>query len=141
MMLHHVVTIATVGMSGYIQHYRIGIVIMLMFDSCDIALEFAKVFGRCKEDFLSFCSFVVFLLLWVRNRLFYFPFYIIPSIVNAEVLSDHKIPYHKVHVGIVAILCVLNIYWTYFIIRKLIGYVTKGIKKNASDPRENKKEK
>jgi len=138
MLLHHLVTIVTVALSGYIQHYRVGIVIMLLFDACDVALEFAKLFAKCKEDFLSFCSFVIFLVLWIRNRLYYFPIYIIPSIVNAEVLSNHEIPYHKLHVLIVIVLFALNVYWSYFIYRKLKGYIRNGIKKDNVDPRDGK---
>jgi len=136
MILHHIFTITTVYLAGAIQHYRIGIVIMLLFDACDIALEIAKIFSKCKEDFIATCSFAVFFLLWIRNRLYIFPIYIVPSIFNAQILSEHEIPLHKLHVFIIIVILALQIYWTYFIMRKLTNLMKVGMK--SGDPREEK---
>jgi len=139
MVLHHLITIVTVFLSGTIEHYRIGVVIMLLFDACDIALELAKIFNKCKEDVGSIIAFSVFVVLWVRNRLYLFPLYIVPSIVNAEVLSEHEIPYHKLHVGIIITLFLLNIYWTVFIVKKMLGMLKGGLGSfNKGDPRDEK---
>eukprot|EP01114_Cavostelium_apophysatum_P009230 TRINITY_DN22332_c0_g1_i2.p1 TRINITY_DN22332_c0_g1~~TRINITY_DN22332_c0_g1_i2.p1 ORF type:complete len:152 (+),score=14.83 TRINITY_DN22332_c0_g1_i2:422-877(+) len=137
MFVHHCITLVTLFLAGYIECYRMPIVIMLLFDQCDVVLEVAKLFNKCKEDLLATGTFAFFVLVWMRNRLYYYPRYIIPMCMNAEVVSGHEIPYHKVHIGIILMLCVLNIYWSYFIIRKLI--VTLGKNGMASgDPREDK---
>jgi len=110
MVLHHIATLITIGLSGWIQHYRIGVCIMLLFDVCDIALELAKLFNKIKEEVLSFASFVVFVALWVRNRLYLFPVYIVPTIVNGETLSNREIPYHKLHVVIIIVIfCITSL--------------------------------
>jgi len=136
MLVHHIATLTTVGMSGYIEHYRIGVCIMLLFDVCDIALEVAKLANKCKEDIASFLAFTTFVALWIRNRLYIFPVYIMPTIVNAEVLSEHPIPYWALHVCIVFLIFFLQVYWTYFIIRKLITLAKLGFRKGGEDPRE-----
>jgi len=138
MVLHHVVTMITVGLSGWIQHYRIGVCIMLLFDVCDIALELAKLANKIKEEALSFACFVVFFVFWIRNRLYLFPVYILPTIFNAETLSNHEIPFHKVHVAVVSIIFGLQVYWSYFIVKKLLSYRKNGYQKAGGDPRDDK---
>lgn len=136
MLVHHLVTLTTLTLSGYIEHYRIGVVICLLFDFCDILLELAKILNKCKADLSATIAFTAFVLAWVRNRLFLFPMYIIPSIINAEELSNHEIPFHKLHCIIMVVLMVLQIYWSYFIFKKLVGFITNGISSNGGDPRD-----
>jgi len=138
MLIHHIATITTIGLSGYAEHYRIGIVIMLLFDSCDIALEIAKIFSKCKEDVLAILAFSVFVLLWARNRLYLFPFYIMPCIINGEVLSNYPIPYFKLHLTVIYVILFLQAYWTYFIIKKFKAMAKLGLK-TRGDPREDTK--
>lgn len=137
MFVHHLVTLTTLSLSGYIEHYRIGVVIMLLFDFCDIVLEVAKILNKCKEDMAATISFTFFVGAWIRNRLFLFPLYIVPSIFNAEILSEHEIPFHKLHCVIIVILMFLQMYWSYFILKKLYGFIQNGIR-TGGDPREEK---
>jgi len=138
MVLHHIVTMITVGLSGWIQHYRIGVCIMMLFDVCDIALELAKLANKIKEEAVSFACFVVFFALWIRNRLYLFPVYIMPTIYNGEIISNHEIPFHKVHVVVIGIIFALQVYWSYYIVRKLMSYGKNGYKKAGGDPRDEK---
>jgi len=139
MALHHIVTMITIFLSGYVEHYRIGVCIMMLFDYCDIALEVAKLFNKTKEDTACILTFTAFVILWTRNRLYLYPFYILPSVVNAEVLSNHEVPYHKVHIGILSIIFFLQLYWSYFIVKKLVTLSKTGIKNTGGDPRDESK--
>jgi len=136
MVLHHMVTCTTIFLSGQYDLARIGAVILLTFDICDIFLETAKLFSKIKEDVPATLTFVIFTGLWIRNRLYFFPLYVIPAIVNAEDLSGHEVPYLPVHVTIMITLFILNVYWSYFIAKKLLGFIKNGTKKEMDDPRE-----
>jgi len=138
MTLHHVVTMITLFLSGYIEHPRMATCIMLLFDPCDIALEFAKIFTKIKEHTAAAISFVFFTGIWVRNRLWLYPFYLVPTILNAEVINGREIPYHPLHCAIVLIIAALNFYWTIFIVKKIRGIVKNGMSKECDkgDPRD-----
>jgi len=66
MFLHHVVTIVTVTLSSYIESPRMAILVMLLFDACDIALESAKNFYKSKRRWS--CYFFIHLLHWIVDK-------------------------------------------------------------------------
>lgn len=136
MCLHHVITCTTIFLSGLANFPRIGAVILLLFDVCDIFLESAKLFIKAKEEVPATFFFVIFAALWGYNRLYIFPTYVIPVTIKADVLSRSVIPYHMLHITIMVTLFVLNVYWSYFIVKKLVGLKKNGCKKECDDPRE-----
>jgi len=139
MCLHHVVTCTTIFLSGQYDLARIGAVILLLFDVCDIFLEIAKLFTKTKEDIPAIFAFVIFVALWFYNRLWIFPRFVIPAIWNADSLARENVPYLNVHVGIMITLFILQVYWSYFILKKLVGFLKNGLsKKEMEDPREQK---
>jgi len=139
MCLHHVVTCTTIFLSGQYDLARIGAVILLLFDVCDIFLEVAKLFTKAKEDIPCIFAFVIFVCLWFYNRLWIFPRYVIPAIWNSEYNSGTTIPYVNIHLAIMVTLFILNVYWSFFILKKLVGFLTNGLsKKEMEDPREQK---
>jgi len=139
MCLHHVITITTIFLSGQTDLARIGAFILLLFDVCDIFLEAAKLFTKAKEDTPAIFCFVIFVVLWLWNRLHIFPRYVIPTIISGHDLSGKTVPYLEIHIAIMIMLFLLNVYWTYFILRKLYGFLKNGVnKKELEDPREQK---
>jgi len=139
MCLHHVVTCTTIFLSGHVDLARIGVVILLLFDVCDIFLEAAKLFSKAKEDVPAIFCFVIFVALWGYNRLYIFPGYVIPTIIKGDELADSPVPYLQIHIVIMLTLLALNVYWTYFILKKLYGFIRNGVnKKELEDPREQK---
>lgn len=139
MCIHHVITCLMIFLSGHYDLARIGAVILLLFDVCDIFLEVAKLFTKAKEDIPCIFAFVIFVALWFYNRLWIFPRYVITAIWNADKLSGANVPFQNLHLVMVFTLIALNVYWTYFILKKLVGFLKNGVtKKEMEDPREQK---
>jgi len=137
MFAHHVITITIITMSALGNAHRIGVVIMLLFDACDIALEAAKIFNKCKEDTIAAATFVIFVALWIRNRLYMFPFGVLPGIMEGNAkYCEGQIPHYHFMFALLWILLALNIYWSFFIIRKVLLFAKNGITNAKGDPRE-----
>jgi hypothetical protein len=75
----------------------------------------------------STAFFVLFVAAWVKFRLFNYPLYVVSAIFNADVISEHVIPYHFGFKLFITTIFVLQIYWSYFIYRKLITVMKQGI--------------
>ncbi|KAI0921677.1 hypothetical protein AcW1_004422 [Taiwanofungus camphoratus] len=68
MMTHHVITIVLL-LASYIYNYtRIGCLIMLLMDWCDIILPLAKMFRYLAWSTLCDATFVLFLISWLVTR-------------------------------------------------------------------------
>lgn len=68
MLSHHVITIALLIASYYTNFTRVGCLIMVLMDWCDIWLPFAKMLRYLSLPTLCDISFVVFLVSWLVTR-------------------------------------------------------------------------
>lgn len=68
MLSHHVITIILVIGSYYTNLTRVGCLIMVLMDWCDIWLPFAKMLRYISLPTLCDASFVVFLVSWLVSR-------------------------------------------------------------------------
>jgi len=135
MIVHHLITITLIGASGFGKMQRIGTVIMLRFDPCDILLEAAKILSKMKFKVTSVACFFLFVVLWVVNRLWWYPTKILLSAWKAEVLAGQEIPWLRFCVFCLFLIFILQIYWTYFILKKLVSFYQNGMN-DTEDPRE-----
>jgi len=73
MLLHHIVTILLILVSGMGGMLRIGAVIMISFDKSDILLETAKICNRLKLHNSAATFFVMFVASWIKYRVYEYP--------------------------------------------------------------------
>ena len=76
MIVHHVTTLVVITCSFYAGHYRIGSIIMLLFDPADVPLHIAK---QCKyiggfAEKLADLFFVLFMLTFFVTRMVVYPY-------------------------------------------------------------------
>jgi len=136
MLVHHIATFWLISMSGVAYMHKAGSIITLTFDICDIFLEFAKIFRKFDSKYGTISCFVMFVFFWVKNRMINFPLYIIPIFSNLPELSGgHPIAYHEYLWPFLYVIMVLQIYWSYFIVKKILGLIHQGFDA-AEDPRE-----
>jgi ceramide synthetase len=133
--IHHVITILLVSgaIVGRVQY--IGAVLMLSFDKCDVLLEAAKIFNRLEWHATAASTFVLFVLAWIVYRVIEYPIYIIYAASRAHIIAGREVPAAPPSTILLAIIYVMQVYWSYFIIKKVIGFAKKGIK-DGDDPRE-----
>jgi len=136
MITHHVATIVVVFISGSTGMHRIGTIIMLTFDLCDVMLEMAKICNRTKQDEAAAIFFVLFVVSWIKYRMYDYPLYVLTAIYNATPLAGTQIVYDRMCFYILLCIFALQVYWSYFILKKLQSLITKGIKGDEGDPRE-----
>lgn len=135
MILHHIVTILLILVSGLGGMHRIGAVIMISFDKSDILLESAKICNRLKLHNSAAIFFVLFVISWIIYRVYDYPRYVLSSVFRAQQLSDSLVPQYEFCVVSLCVIYLLQIYWSWFIIKKLITMYKKGITA-GEDPRE-----
>jgi len=135
MLCHHIITILLIGASGLGNMHRIGSVILLKFDYCDVFLEIAKICSKLRHHTAATISFIAFVAVWTRNRLWWYPNEILFSVWRAEVIAGREIPWLRFCIFCLAIVFVLQVYWSYFIAKKVICLFQKGITA-GEDPRE-----
>jgi len=140
MLIHHIVTIGLVSLSGAGLMHRIGSVIMLTFDLCDVLLEIAKIAHRDKYHNTSTSFFVIFVIIWTKNRVYNYPMHVLPSAFRAQDVAQGQIPYWAFCVSCLVVIYLLQVYWSFFIVRKIYSLYKKGAA-DEGDPRETMDEK
>jgi len=95
MLLHHIVTILLILVSGIGGMHRIGAVIMISFDKSDILLETAKICNRLKLHNSATTFFVMFVLSWINYRVYEYPRFVLYSVFRAPQLSDSPVPFFE----------------------------------------------
>lgn len=127
--IHHCVTLGLMMYSYYLNLTRVGIMIMLIHDVCDIFMELAKLSRYSGQAGRSMLWFVIFMVTWFVLRIFYFPMVIIRSVLYESLelaATPHNIP-HQPHYTIFSsalfVLFALHLYWSYFIVRIVVKAV------------------
>eukprot|EP01119_Soliformovum_irregulare_P011610 TRINITY_DN2928_c0_g1_i1.p1 TRINITY_DN2928_c0_g1~~TRINITY_DN2928_c0_g1_i1.p1 ORF type:complete len:288 (+),score=66.13 TRINITY_DN2928_c0_g1_i1:48-911(+) len=137
MLVHHIATLVVILLSALDGYYPIGCLIMLTFDVCDVWLESAKIANRVKAEKFATGFFVLFVLCWVKFRVYDYPF-IVWTVWNGR--QYHRIPseghFLEVDQILLTIILLLQWYWTIFIVKKLKSVLTKGIGADNGDPRD-----
>jgi hypothetical protein len=142
MYLHHIVTIALVGLSWAVGYMRVGILVLFVHDVSDIFVDLLKMVNYLKLEnrqglFASEIAYIVCVLSWMYFRLYQFPFRVVRgsltvpytlllrtpresySFLGLEFFPS-DLPWHfHLNVMLFALL-LLHIYWFHLFL--MIGY-------------------
>ncbi|XAR51258.1 hypothetical protein NMG60_11005830 [Bertholletia excelsa] len=119
-MAHHITSVILIVSSYILRFSRVGSVVLVLHEGCDVFLETAKMFRYSGIQRIADIFFVLFTLSWLILRLICFPFWIIWS-TSYEVLPilDMDKNKHQINVSLyyylfnALLLCLLacHIYW------------------------------
>jgi ceramide synthetase len=122
MLLHHAATFALLAVSFHFSFLRVGAVIEVLHDACDVWMEAAKLCNYARLQAASTLLFVVFVAAWLALRMAYFPLVVIRSTsVEASALLEWYGPSpanRAIWAGfntLLLVLLALHVYWFYFI--------------------------
>lgn len=131
-MAHHIVTSGLLIYSYAVNFTRVGVVVLLIHDISDIFLELAKLCNYSKRENQSMVWFAVFLISWIVLRVVIFPAFVIRSTLFEPVtlvavnLGIEPRPHWEIFNGLLLVLFVLHIYWTYLIFMVLVNRMRSG---------------
>lgn len=132
--LHHVVTFTLIAYSYVLNLTRIGVIIMLLHDSCDIFMELAKLCRYNKKTEWGTRWFIVFALVWLLLRVCIFPIMVYSVIFASTDFGLSYQPHHAIFGAFLMTLLALNIFWSYLIARIIVKALKNG--GEAEDDRE-----
>jgi len=132
MIIHHIATIALITFSYMDNFYRVGSLIIILHDPCDVILQFGKMSKYLKYQRITDTMFVLFTLSWFVSRLVLLPSKIVKAVLFETPLVASKPHVHWVFCSMLITLQILHVVWFYFII-KAIQKVLKG--QQATDTR------
>lgn len=154
MMSHHVVSIALLTWSYVIGFLPVGVIVLYLHDISDIPLDLLKMANYLKLEgmqglFICEMLFVALLYKWTHLRVFLYPSKLLyTTIVEApescmplgEVRDWSNLspcpPSYFLFNALLIILYCLHIWWTFLIIRLLVGVLTKGAHETGKDEYE-----
>lgn len=117
MFIHHVTTIALMGFSWTCNLTRVGTLVLVIHDCADIFLEAAKLCKYTNYQKLCDLLFACFALTWVVTRLGVYPTWILYSTTIEAPQIVEMFPAYYIFNGLLSILLVLHVIWTYFILK------------------------
>lgn len=144
MMTHHVITIGLILLSYYYNFNRIGCMIMVIMDWCDIVFTLAKMFRYLEMSTACDVAFVFFLLSWFMTRhvLFIYvlksTYYDLPRVVSFDWKPEqgYRFVYstYVIFNSLLFALQIIQILWAFMICRVAWRVVTgKGAEDERSD--------
>lgn len=117
MFIHHVTTIALMAFSWTCNLTRVGTLVLVIHDCADIFLEAAKMCKYTNYQRLCDILFACFALTWVVTRLGVYPTWILYSTTIEAPQIVEMFPAYYIFNGLLSILLVLHVIWTYFILK------------------------
>lgn len=126
-LLHHICAILLLSCSWITNLTRLGTLNILLLECNDIPLLFAKLSGYCGRQDIMDILFFVFIVVWVVTRLIIFPFGIMKQALT-ESYAQVGVLFHmyNVFIGLMFMILLMNIVWTYNIVQVLLGKIKKG---------------
>jgi ceramide synthetase len=83
MLFHHLITMCLISFSWIVNFVRVGTLICIFHDICDVFLEFGKLIRYSKRYiWLRNVVFVIFLISWIVCRLIYFSIILVRSAIR-----------------------------------------------------------
>ena len=125
LMLHHVVTLSLISFSYASRYHNVGIIVVALHDICDVFIELAKcglylqVLGGKKywlPEFISSVGFVIFTVLWIWLRMYWFQTKVLMGTAVASMQYDMDGEFYLIFNVLLLILYGLNCYWFFFIL-------------------------
>eukprot|EP00095_Tigriopus_kingsejongensis_P012731 maker-scaffold43_size480169-snap-gene-2.25 protein:Tk12731 transcript:maker-scaffold43_size480169-snap-gene-2.25-mRNA-1 annotation:"lag1 longevity assurance homolog 6" len=135
MFVHHAITIALMSFSWTCNLTRVGTLVLVIHDCADIFLEAAKLCKYTNYQLLCDCFFGCFTLTWIVTRLGVYPTWILYSTTIEAPQIVEMFPAYYLFNGLLAMLLILHVIWTYFILKILYKamYTGKTEKDTRSD--------
>ena len=119
---HHIATLILLLYSHYLNFTLVGSTVLLLHDCDDVLIELSKIFVYTKQETAKTVCFAIFTLLWISTRVVIYPLHVIrgtlvDSLVEAGKMGIDPQPHHVIFNAMLIFLWILNVYWTYFILR------------------------
>lgn len=156
MMTHHVVTIALVMWSYIVGFLPVGVIVLVLHDLSDVPLDMLKMANYLKLEgargfFVCEILYVIMLVIWVYLRVYTYPTKLLyttlfecrEASMSPEDARDFSIlfpnpgpPSWLMFNLLLGILYCLHIWWTFLIIRLLVGIIKKGAHETSREEYE-----
>ncbi|KAK0424921.1 hypothetical protein QR680_008927 [Steinernema hermaphroditum] len=144
MFFHHFIALSLIGLSYGSGHVLEGAFVLFLHDNTDLLLEMTKLCFYTKKrtneeyyrvlDVLGNVFFVLFALMWLIFRLYWYPLKFLYTTVYAGVyLAPQDSPFLHVIGLMLVTLQLMNIYWFNFIVRMIVRVCRTG-----EDPEDNR---
>lgn len=117
MFAHHVVTILLLVLSWACNFHRIGALVLAIHDIADVPMEGAKLAKYCKKQRLADLLFAIFTITWIYTRCYLLPTRVIYYTTYEALSIIPFFPGYYVFNGLLCILQVLHLAWTWLIMR------------------------
>eukprot|EP00096_Caligus_rogercresseyi_P009604 TRINITY_DN3283_c0_g3_i2.p1 TRINITY_DN3283_c0_g3~~TRINITY_DN3283_c0_g3_i2.p1 ORF type:complete len:361 (-),score=84.35 TRINITY_DN3283_c0_g3_i2:250-1332(-) len=145
MFIHHLTTIALMGFSWTCNLTRVGTLVLVIHDIADIFLGLAKLSKYANYQTLCDFLFVCFALVWITTRIGVYPCWILYSTTIEAPQMLEMFPAYYIFNVLLSILLVLNVTWTYFILKIVhqsifVGKIEKDSRSESEDDDENEEE-
>jgi len=137
MLLHHIITPLEIYYSYQCGYAAIGICVMFLHDTSDVALHFAKTLDIFKFRALTDLAFVFFAVSFFVMRLV-----LLPIFPYAYYFTEgaHQTPCGNVLGMTISVLILLHCFWFYLIVRMVARFIRAGkVEKDIRDEEEDKK--
>lgn len=126
MFIHHMVTLLLMALSWVCNLHRVGSLVLVVHDCADIFLEAAKLTKYANFQKACDCIFAVFTVVWIVTRLGFYPRIIYSSSIEAPSILP-MFPAYYIFNGLLILLLLLHIVWTYMIMKIAIESIKKGL--------------
>lgn len=141
MFVHHIMTILLMFGSYSMNYTKIGCVILIVHDSADFYLEFAKMGKYANHTATTNIGFLLFTLAFFVSRLLILPFWVIPTIWEEGLRGHGVLSVIYFLFCALLVLQVLHFYWFSHIVRVLystltIGEVGRDTRSDSEDSQE-----
>lgn len=126
MFVHHLATIGLITFSYINNMVRVGTLVMCLHDASDFLLEAAKLANYAKYQRLCDTLFVIFSAIFVVTRLGIYPFWILNTTLFESWEMIGPYPSWWLFNGLLLILQVLHVIWSYLIARIAFKALIRG---------------
>lgn len=126
MVVHHLVTILLIYFSWACNFVRVGSLVIVVHDVADPWLSIAKMAKYAKYQTICEVFFAIFILTWIISRICIYPLWVL----NASAVEIHDyvttFPAYWFFNGLLFVLQLLHIMWTYLILSIVFEKLTTG---------------
>ena len=138
--LHHIVTMFLLTFSYCANFFRIGTLVMVLHDSSDVFLELAKLFVYMKKSILADITFGCFAVTFLFTRCYLYPTLVLHTTWVKSMWLYTPFPGYYFFNFFLFALMILNLFWSYLILKMAYGLLSSGGKSVENDSRSDAEE-
>lgn len=131
MLSHHITACGVMAMAYHMKYLHFGMPVMLLFDPSDALLQLSRILRETPFKRTNEAWFMFMVVVWLTNRIIGFFWEIIWPIILAY--RRGKLPFyqafpiaHMFYVFCLVLLCLLNVFWFYQIMKIVVSRIIKG---------------